>query len=67
MMTWLLEDYPELGAVPGFEDRRRMFRIAFALRTLLTWPPYGPEPGLDRWHPARQLRALVGTDTDIRA
>ena len=65
LFTWLRESYPEMFEVSDAEDRHWLFRAAFALRCLITWPPHGPEEELDRWHPVRQLRSLVNNRASI--
>ena len=61
MMPWLAEFYPELFHVPGFEQRHWFYRVGFALRSLIHWPAFAPEPELPKNHGLRQLRHLAET------
>jgi Ser/Thr protein kinase RdoA (MazF antagonist) len=61
MLPWLTEFYPELFDVPGFEQRHWFYRAGFALRGLIHWPAYAPEPELPKNHGLRQLRHLAET------
>jgi hypothetical protein len=45
--------------VPGFGQRQWFFRAGFALRSLIHWPAYAPEPELPKNHGLRQLRHLA--------
>lgn len=60
MLPWLAEFYPELFEVPGFEQRQWFYRVGFALRGLIHWPAFAPEPELPKNHGLRQLRYLAG-------
>jgi aminoglycoside phosphotransferase (APT) family kinase protein len=59
MLPWLAEDYPELFQVPGFGQRQWLYRVGFALRGLIHWPAFAPEPELPKNHGLRQLRHLA--------
>ena len=59
MLPWLAEYYPELFDVPGFEQRHWFYRAGFALRSLIHWPAFAPEPELPKNHGLRQLRHLA--------
>jgi hypothetical protein len=48
MLPWLAESYPELFQVPGFEQRHWFYRVGFALRGLIHWPAFAPEPELPK-------------------
>jgi aminoglycoside phosphotransferase len=61
MLPWLAESYPELFDVPGFEQRHWFYRVGFALRGLIHWPAFAPEPELPKNHGLRQLRHLAET------
>lgn len=59
MLPWLAEFYPELFDVPGFDRRQWLYRVGFALRGLIHWPAFAPEPELPKNHGLRQLRHLA--------
>jgi len=59
MLPWLAEFYPELFDVPDFEQRHWFYRAGFALRGLIHWPAFAPEPELPKGHGLRQLRHLA--------
>jgi aminoglycoside phosphotransferase (APT) family kinase protein len=59
MLPRLAEFYPELFDVPGFGQRHWFYRVGFALRGLIHWPAFAPEPELPRNHGLRQLRHLA--------
>jgi aminoglycoside phosphotransferase (APT) family kinase protein len=59
ILPWLAEFYPELFDVPGFEQRHWFYRAGFALRSLIHWPAFAPEPELPKNHGLRQLRHLA--------
>lgn len=59
IVPWLTESYPELATTP---DRLWLFRTGFALRSLIHWPAYAPEPDLPGEHPVRQLRYLADAE-----
>ena len=46
MLSWLAEFYPELFQVADFEQRQWFYRVGFALRSLIHWPAFAPEPEL---------------------
>jgi aminoglycoside phosphotransferase (APT) family kinase protein len=60
MLPWLAEFYPELFDVPGFGQRQWFYRAGFALRGIIHWPAFAPEPELPKNHGLRQLRHLAG-------
>jgi aminoglycoside phosphotransferase (APT) family kinase protein len=59
ILPWLAEFYPELFDVPDFEQRHWFYRVGFALRGLIHWPAFAPEPELPKGHGLRQLRHLA--------
>jgi len=59
MLPWLAEFYPELFDVPDFGQRHWFYRVGFALRGLIHWPAFAPEPELPKNHGLRQLRHLA--------
>jgi aminoglycoside phosphotransferase (APT) family kinase protein len=59
ILPWLAEFYPELFDVPSFEQRQWFYRAGFALRGLIHWPAFAPEPELPKNHGLRQLRYLA--------
>lgn len=59
MLPWLAESYPDLFDVPDFEQRQWFYRAGFALRGLIHWPAYAPEPELPKNHGLWQLRHLA--------
>jgi aminoglycoside phosphotransferase (APT) family kinase protein len=59
MLPWLAESYPDLFDVPDFEQRQWSYRAGFALRGLIHWPAYAPEPELPKNHGLWQLRHLA--------
>lgn len=61
MLPWLADFYPELFQVPDFGQRQWFYRVGFALRGLIHWPAFAPEPGLPKNHGLRQLRHLAET------
>jgi aminoglycoside phosphotransferase (APT) family kinase protein len=61
ILPWLAEFYPELFQVPDFEQRQWFYRAGFALRGLIHWPAFAPEPELPKGHGLRQLRHLAET------
>jgi aminoglycoside phosphotransferase (APT) family kinase protein len=60
ILPWLAESYPELFDVPDFGERHWLYRAGFALRGLIHWPAFAPEPELPKNHGLRQLRHLAG-------
>uniref|UniRef100_UPI001892552F hypothetical protein n=1 Tax=Catenulispora rubra TaxID=280293 RepID=UPI001892552F len=61
IVPWLTDAYPELATTP---DRLWLYRTGFALRGLIHWPAYAPEPDLPRAHPIRQLRHLAAPEQE---
>ena len=61
IVPWLTEAYSDLATTP---ERHWLYRTGFALRGLIHWPAYAPEPELPRAHPVRQLRHLAGLDQE---
>lgn len=61
IVPWLTEAYPELATTP---DRLWLYRTGFALRGLIHWPAYAPEPDLSRAHPLWQLRHLAAAEQE---
>jgi aminoglycoside phosphotransferase (APT) family kinase protein len=61
VLPWLAEFYPELFDVPGSAQRLWFYRVGFALRGLIHWPAFAPEPELPKNHGLRQLRHLAET------
>ncbi|CAA9581946.1 MAG: hypothetical protein AVDCRST_MAG87-3474 [uncultured Thermomicrobiales bacterium] len=59
LLEWLREDYPELFAVDGLEDRIRFLCLAFFVRQALIWPSPSPAEPLAPDHPLRLLAQLV--------
>ena len=59
ILPWLAESYPELFDVPDFGERHWFYRAGFALRGLIHWPAFAPEPELPKNHGLRQLRHLA--------
>ena len=60
VMAWMRQVYPSLFAHPHLEQRLWLYAVAFALQTVLFWPPDEPEGGnLHPAHPLRVLRRLV--------
>jgi hypothetical protein len=59
MLPWLAECYPDLVDVPDFEQRHWFYHVGFALRGLIHWPAFAPEPELPKGHGLRQLRHLA--------
>jgi aminoglycoside phosphotransferase (APT) family kinase protein len=59
ILPWLAESYPELFDVPDFGQRHWFYRAGFALRGLIHWPAFAPEPELPK-NGLRQLRHLAG-------
>jgi hypothetical protein len=59
MLPWLAGFYPELFDVPDFGQRHWFYRVGFALRSLIHWPAFAPEPELPKNHGLRQLRHLA--------
>ncbi len=59
MLGWLAEFYPELFDVPDYGQRQWFYRVGLALRGLIHWPAFAPEPELPKGHGLRQLRHLA--------
>ncbi|MEY2472301.1 MAG: hypothetical protein QOK28_1630 [Actinomycetota bacterium] len=60
VLAWLAEGYPALFAHVHIEERLWLYGLAFALETVLFWPPDQPENGnLHPAHPLRAVRRLV--------
>jgi aminoglycoside phosphotransferase (APT) family kinase protein len=58
-LQWLEEDYPGLFAAPDLDRRLWLYGLCLGLRTVVWWPPAGPEPTLESDHPLHMLRRLV--------
>lgn len=56
VLTWIAQGYPDLFAHGQLERRLWLYGLAFALETVLFWPPDQPEDG--ELHPAHPLRAV---------
>ena len=60
VLAWLAEGYPKLFSHEHLEQRLWLYGLAFALETVLFWPPDHPEEGnLHPAHPLRSVRRLV--------
>lgn len=60
LLAWIAEGYPGLFAHDALEERLWLYGLAFALETVLFWPPPAPEHGaLHPAHPLRAVRRLV--------
>jgi aminoglycoside phosphotransferase len=60
VLAWLAEGYPQLFEHVHLEQRLWLFGLAFALETVLFWPPEQPEHGsLHPAHPLRAVRRLI--------
>lgn len=68
ILTWLAHGYPELFSHVHLEQRLWLYGLAFALETVLFWPPDQPEDrDLHPAHPLRAVRRLIDhpyLDTD---
>jgi hypothetical protein len=53
------EDYPELLAAPELDRRQWLYGLCLGLRTIVWWPPSGPEETLKPDHPIHMLRRLL--------
>jgi len=60
LIAWLHDGYPDLFAARDLDERLWLYRIGFALRCSVHWPPDQPEEGLPPTHPVRLLRELAG-------
>ena len=56
---WLQEDYPELFAHPGLNERLALYSLAYDLRELLLRPPRRSIDQLPTHHPYNRIRRLV--------
>lgn len=56
---WLADDYPELFATPRQYERLKLYSIAYDLRELTMFPPFGPAAQLDELHSLNRLRSTV--------